>query len=253
MKKKNLFTMVLTVVMTLAMAMTAFAASWQKNDTGWWWDNGNGTWPANTWQWIDGNNDGVSECYYFDANGYMLAGTTTPDGYTVNADGAWTIDGFTQTQKAAANTGNTATNVSTTDIPTGYNADGVSNVVLDMLDNTRAGNAAKYGETEVLEMGGGSEAFVYYNNGFRAYYNGTGSDEKTYYVTQGLGADATTVFKYATGASSADDAEVMLEKKGFDVVSNGTVATVYLDKYLIYYDGFSGTERVMVLKKDKYR
>ena len=42
--------------------------------------------PTNSWQWIDGNGDGVSESYYFDGNGYMLFNTTTPDGYTVNAD-----------------------------------------------------------------------------------------------------------------------------------------------------------------------
>lgn len=33
----------------------------------------------------------------------MYAGTTTPDGYTVNADGTWTVDGAVQTQGTAAN------------------------------------------------------------------------------------------------------------------------------------------------------
>ena len=45
---------------------------------------------VNGWRWIDGNQDGVSECYYFDAEGWLTS-TTTPDGYTVNADGAWTV------------------------------------------------------------------------------------------------------------------------------------------------------------------
>lgn len=35
------------------------------------------------WQWIDGY------CYYFSASGDMLAGTITPDGYYVNADGRY--------------------------------------------------------------------------------------------------------------------------------------------------------------------
>lgn len=48
--------------------------------------------------WIDGNNDGKAECYYFDSVGYMLVNTTTPDGCTVNADGAWTQNGVVQTQ-----------------------------------------------------------------------------------------------------------------------------------------------------------
>lgn len=58
---------------------------------------------------LDGNGDGVAECYYFDGNGYMLANTTTPDGYTVNADGAWTVNGVVQTKSVAVNNGNAAT------------------------------------------------------------------------------------------------------------------------------------------------
>ena len=87
--------------------MTSFAAGWQKNDTGWWYGTNadNTTWHVNGWQWIDGNNDGVAECYYFDANGYMLANTTTPDGYMVNADGAWTENGVVQTQGTNSNPG----------------------------------------------------------------------------------------------------------------------------------------------------
>ncbi len=80
--------------------MTSFAATgqWKKNDTGWWWERLGGGYPTNAWVWIDGNNDGKAECYYFDSVGYMLANTTTPDGYTVNADGAWTQNGVVQTQ-----------------------------------------------------------------------------------------------------------------------------------------------------------
>lgn len=90
----------LTAVMAISMSSTAFAAGWQKDNTGWWWQNDNGSYPSNTWQWVDGNNDGVSECYYFNGNGYMLANTTTPDGYVVNADGAWVVNGVVQTKAA---------------------------------------------------------------------------------------------------------------------------------------------------------
>lgn len=92
----------LAVVLTFAASITAFAGTWKQDARGWWWDNGNGTWPANTWQWCDGNGDGVAECYYFDGSGYCLMNTTTPDGYTVNKDGAWTENGTVQTQGAAA-------------------------------------------------------------------------------------------------------------------------------------------------------
>ena len=54
-----------------------------------------------------GMGDGVAECYYFNGDGYMLANTTTPDGYTVNADGAWTVNGVVQTQGVVVNTSNT--------------------------------------------------------------------------------------------------------------------------------------------------
>lgn len=79
-----------------ALSMAAYAGAWAKNAQGWWYNNGDGTWPVNTWQWIDGNGDGVAECYYFDPNGYCLTNTRTPDGYTVNADGAWTVNGSVQ-------------------------------------------------------------------------------------------------------------------------------------------------------------
>ncbi|RKI99557.1 hypothetical protein D7X87_24800 [bacterium D16-54] len=104
MKKRNMFkgamVMALVAGMAAGMAMTSFAATgqWKKNDTGWWWERLGGGYPTNAWVWIDGNNDGVAECYYFDSVGYMLTNTTTPDGYTVNADGAWTQNGVVQTQ-----------------------------------------------------------------------------------------------------------------------------------------------------------
>ncbi len=108
--KKKLLVTVCTTLLTFSMTTPVFAAGWQNNATGWWWQNNDGSWPSNSWQWLDGNNDGVAECYYFNGEGYMLANTTTPDGYTVNADGAWAEKGIVQTQrvKTAAETQNTA-------------------------------------------------------------------------------------------------------------------------------------------------
>ena len=42
------------------------------------------------WAWVDGY------CYLFDSDGKMYANCTTPDGYEVNADGRWTVDGVVQ-------------------------------------------------------------------------------------------------------------------------------------------------------------
>lgn len=51
------------------------------------------------WQWLDNNGDGVNECYYFDDAGKMLTDTVTPDGFTVNEQGAWIENGAVKTKK----------------------------------------------------------------------------------------------------------------------------------------------------------
>ena len=107
--KKN-FVKVLSVAALLGMfsTSTAFAGEWKSDNTGWWYQNNDGSYPTNTWQWIDGNGDGVSESYYFNENGYLLT-NSTKDGYTVNADGAWTVNGVVQTQGQTTTTTTTTT------------------------------------------------------------------------------------------------------------------------------------------------
>lgn len=75
---------------------TATAAS-SAGVTGWWWKNDDGSYPHGEWAWIDGNGDGIAECYYFGDDGYMYADTviTDADGqtHTVNSSGAWVENG----------------------------------------------------------------------------------------------------------------------------------------------------------------
>lgn len=89
----------------LGSSMTSLAGTWRQgtvpNENHWWYDFDNGAYAKEGWQWIDGNNDGIEECYYFDKDGWLLVNTTTPDNFTVNADGAWTQDGTVQTKGAA--------------------------------------------------------------------------------------------------------------------------------------------------------
>lgn len=99
MQNRKVVAAVLAAAMTMAVPFTAMAGEWQRNSAGWWWQEEDGTYPVSCWQWLDGNQDGVSECYYFDAEGYLLTDTVTPDHYTVNADGAWTEDGIVQTKE----------------------------------------------------------------------------------------------------------------------------------------------------------
>lgn len=102
MRKRQLYkrAMILSLAaaMTAGSATTAFAGQWQQDARGWRFQTGANTYHTNGWQWLDGNGDGISECYYFGPDAYMAAATTTPDGYTVNADGAWTENGVVKTR-----------------------------------------------------------------------------------------------------------------------------------------------------------
>lgn len=83
-------------IMALSVASTTFAGEWkQEADGRWWYQNDDGGYPANQWQEIGGKQ------YYFGADGYMLANTTTPDGYQVGADGAWIVNAVAQTQNVS--------------------------------------------------------------------------------------------------------------------------------------------------------
>ena len=95
---KKILAVILGTMLSAALSLPAFAGVWRQNSIGWWYDNQDGTWPAGEWKWIDGNSDGIAECYCFDGNGYLLVSTTTPEGFTVNADGQWTRDGKVQTK-----------------------------------------------------------------------------------------------------------------------------------------------------------
>jgi Uncharacterized protein with SCP/PR1 domains len=92
-----------TIIAISAFSNTSLAASegWKlgsnSNSGKWWYEYADRTYPANRWEWIDGNNDGISECYYFDNNGWLLTSRSI-DSYTVNSQGAWTVNGIIQTK-----------------------------------------------------------------------------------------------------------------------------------------------------------
>ena len=212
--------------MVAGMAMTSFAAGWQKNDTGWWYGTnaGNTTWHANGWQWIDGNNDGVAECYYFDANGYMLANTTTPDGYTVNADGAWTENGVAHTRQTGTQSQETGINTALVTDNGGYNEYGCSNVALDMVTHTREENA-KYGEVSVSEFGNATS--VYYSNGFRVYYqyiNDNYTDKELWIDPSRTDLDDTYLFKHYDPSLSNEEMVQKLVGMGWEHGNSGLFA-----------------------------
>ena len=239
---KRVAALVMAASMVLGSAFTSMAASWQQNATGWWWQNDDGTWPANEWRWLDGNNDGVAECYYFDSNGYMAANTTTPDGYQVNADGAWVVNGAVQTQTTQpAQTTNT-------DVMTGYNADGISNVAIDILNHTQAENA-KYGEIQTYEGNGsfGPLVRVWYNNGLIAEYYTSGAayhnglPYRVYTQTPNNIIDG-----IKNNVDNAESAESELKNSGFTrTYNNGVNAWTIVDEYYIELDPGSN---VLIIK-----
>lgn len=94
MRKSFVKVVTLTAALSMLASSTAFAGQWKQEGSTWKYQNDDGSYVTNNWQWIGGKS------YCFDSNGNMYANTTTPDGYTVNGDGQWVADGVVQTQNA---------------------------------------------------------------------------------------------------------------------------------------------------------
>lgn len=147
MRKKSFMVLGLTVAMSLSLPLLSYAGGWKVDEIGWWYQNDDGTYPVNQWEWLDVNNDGIAECYYFNENGYLLMGTTTPDNYTVNEKGAWIVDGMVQTKNVevrAIGTGELRASDGTVipqDIVDGFRAVGWSDsLIIQTWEETVAGS-----------------------------------------------------------------------------------------------------------------
>lgn len=106
MRKSFVKVVTLTAALSMLASSTSFAGQWKQEGSTWKYQNDDGSYVTNNWQWIDGKS------YCFDSNGNMYANTTTPDGYTVNGDGQWVVDEVVQTQNA-----NNATATSSDEFP----------------------------------------------------------------------------------------------------------------------------------------
>ena len=91
---------ILSLLIGIIISIPTLAAEWKQNATGWWWQNDDGSYPTAKWEHIGGKwyyflSDGYMaentwvENYYVGSDGAMLVNTITPDGYHVEADGAW--------------------------------------------------------------------------------------------------------------------------------------------------------------------
>lgn len=83
----------------ILMAGTAYGGQWQQGSGGWQWAEDDGSLARSGWKWLDGDQDGVSECYYFDSAG-NLAVNTWVDGSQVDGNGCWVVNGVVQTRTA---------------------------------------------------------------------------------------------------------------------------------------------------------
>ena len=94
--KNMIFGLIAMSLFMFGFCFTSFAGSWRQENGSWRYIREDGSHPANEWMWIDGDVDGYAECYYFDGNGNCYINTTSPDGYSIDQNGAWTINGAVQ-------------------------------------------------------------------------------------------------------------------------------------------------------------
>ncbi len=81
---KRLAVGIVAAAMLMTSTATAFAAEWKQNETGWWYENEDGTYPVNSWVQVNG------VWYFFNQEGYMSTGWGWDNGnwYFTNSDGA---------------------------------------------------------------------------------------------------------------------------------------------------------------------
>lgn len=122
MKKLNkLVATALAATMTITSALPAMAAVTRTTSNGLvYTDNGkNINYPC--WIWRNGY------CYYYQNSATILKNTTTPDGYTVDAEGRWTVNGQIQSNGYGYQTMGT-------DVYNGKSNDEIWNLMLNKIE-----------------------------------------------------------------------------------------------------------------------
>ncbi|WP_373262066.1 hypothetical protein [Hungatella hathewayi] len=91
MKLKKILAVVMTATLVMSMTMTSLAAVTNRTADGLVYTDNDQNLRYPLWIWVNGY------CYYYQNAATILKNTTTPDGYTVDAEGRWTINGIPQT------------------------------------------------------------------------------------------------------------------------------------------------------------
>lgn len=87
--KKLLLIAMIASVLTLLCATSTSAVWFQDPVVGIVWIHPDGTRAIGGSYWLDPDQNGISEKYYFDSNGALLISTGTPDFCVVNEKGQW--------------------------------------------------------------------------------------------------------------------------------------------------------------------
>lgn len=94
--RKGLKVFLAAGLLSLVCSFTALAGWEQQGDGKWKYrDEETGKYLKEGWYWLDGNHDGVSERYYF-SNYVMWTNGDVWGKFSINEDGAWTVDGVVQ-------------------------------------------------------------------------------------------------------------------------------------------------------------
>ncbi|WP_049962562.1 hypothetical protein [Oribacterium sp. FC2011] len=238
---------ILTVIIAIVACFTALAGTWKSDSNGWWYDEGNGSYPKNTWSWIDGNDDGVSECYYFNENGYCLINTITPDNYYVNPSGAWVENGIVQTKDTGVSAGTEA--LDSVDVVSGSNktsskSDNSNSNKKNMLESDPEISYQFFDNSEYITLSGDNwkgGAYFYtsdwYPESYAEFYLGKKYKKLTIKATP-----FTKNYRYSMGVktelivSNAETEEVLFTKEITETTKKFTIEADVTDVDYIRFD-----------------
>lgn len=131
-------------------SQSSVTEGWKQDGAGWWYQNADGSYPANAWKQVNGRwyyfeangymaaNKWINGTYYVGSDGAMLTNTTTPDGYQVGADGAWIQTQLSGKTERASIATNAAMMFNSDDLPSYQreNRYGIECIVMDQNAST---------------------------------------------------------------------------------------------------------------------
>lgn len=131
-------------------SQSSVTEGWKQDGAGWWYQNADGSYPANTWKQVNGrwyyfeangymaSNKWINGTYYVGGDGAMLTNTTTPDGYQVGVDGAWIQTQLSGKTERASIATNAAMMFNNDDLPSYQreNRYGIECIVMDQNAST---------------------------------------------------------------------------------------------------------------------